>query len=76
KLLDQSLETKTWASKAIYESRAKDYSNPFRQMVYENEAQMNSIMGKLEENQFIQDQFKELDNYKKLVKKAIKKLPD
>ncbi|MGN6603498.1 MAG: DUF4954 family protein [Ginsengibacter sp.] len=75
KLLDQSLETKTWASKAIYESRAKDYSNPFRQMVYENEAQMNSIMGKLEENQFIQDQFEELDNYKKLVKKAIKKLP-
>jgi hypothetical protein len=32
-------------------------------------------MGKLEENQFIQDQFEELDNYKKLVKKAIKKLP-
>jgi hypothetical protein len=31
-------------------------------------------MGKLEENQFIQDQFKELDTYKKLVKKAIKKL--
>lgn len=76
RLLNESLQTKAWASKAIYESRAKDYSNPFRKMVYENEAQMNTIMGKLEENQFIQDQFKELDNYKKKVTKAIKKLED
>ena len=73
KLLQQSVATKTWASKAIYESRAKDYSNPFRKMIYENVEEMNTIMGKLEDNQFIQDQFKDLDNYKKLVKGLMKK---
>jgi hypothetical protein len=72
-LLQRSVDTKTWASKAIYESRAKDYSNPFRKMVYESTDEMNTIMGKLEDNQFIQDQFKDLDVYKKMAKKLIKK---
>lgn len=73
KLLQRSVETKTWASKGIYESRAKDYSNPFRKMIYENNDEMNAIMGKLEDNQFIQDQFKELEVYKKMVKGLMKK---
>lgn len=72
-LLQRSVATKTWASKAIYESRAKDYSNPFRKMIYENTDEMNTVMGKLEDNQFIQDQFKELEDHKKTVKKLIKK---
>ncbi len=75
-LLQKSVDTKTWASKAIYESRAKDYSNPFRKMVYESTDEMNTIMGKLEDNQFIQDQFKELEVYKKTVKKLIRKFSE
>jgi hypothetical protein len=76
KLLQRSVETKTWASKGIYESRAKDYSNPFRKMIYENNDEMNAIMGKLEDNQFIQDQFKELEVYKKMVKGLMKKFEE
>ncbi|MDE3181866.1 MAG: DUF4954 family protein [Bacteroidota bacterium] len=72
-LLQRSVETKTWASKAIYESRAKDYTNPFRQMIYENTDEMNTVIGKLEDNQFIQDQFKDLEVYKKMVKGLVKK---
>ncbi len=75
-LLKRSVETKTRASKAIYESRAKDYSSPFRKMVYENKEEMNTIMGKLEDNQFIQDQFKDLESYKKVVKKLLKEFGD
>ncbi len=76
KLLQRSVEAKTWASKGIYESRAKDYSNPFRKMIYENNDEMNAIMGKLEDNQFIQDQFKELEVYKKMVKGLMKKFEE
>jgi hypothetical protein len=72
-LLQRAVDTKTWASKAIYESRAKDYSNPFRKMIYENTDEMNTVMGKLEDNQFIQDQFKDLDDFKKMVKVLMKK---
>jgi hypothetical protein len=73
KLLQRAVETKTWMSKGIYESRAKDYSNPFRKMVYENKDEMNAVVGKIEDNQFIQDQFKELEDFKKTVKGLIKK---
>ena len=75
-LLQRSVETKTWASKAIYESRAKDYTNPFRQMIYENTDEMNTVIGKLEDNIFIQDQFKDLEVYKKMVKGLLKKFRD
>ena len=72
-LLLRSVETKTWASKAIYESRAKDYTNPFRKMIYENIGEMNTVIGKLEDNQFIQDQFKDLEVFKKMVKGLVRK---
>ena len=72
-LLLRSVETKTWASKAIYESRAKDYTNPFRKMIYENIGEMNTVIGKLEDNQFIQDQFKDLEVFKKRVKGLVRK---
>jgi hypothetical protein len=73
KLLQRAIDTKSWISKRIYESRAKDYSNPFRKMVYENKDEMNAVMGKIEDNQFIQDQLKELDIFKKTAKSLMKK---
>lgn len=73
KLLQESIDTKEWITKGIYESRAKDYSNPFRKMVYENEAEMNAVTGKLENNSFIKMQKEELDEFKKQVKALIKK---
>ena len=74
KLLQRSVETKSWISKCIYESRAKDYKNPFRKMVYENQDEMNAVVGKIEDNQFIQDQFKDLEKFKKTVNALIKKI--
>ncbi|GAO45725.1 DUF4954 family protein [Flavihumibacter petaseus] len=40
-------------SARIRETRQKDYQNPFRQMVYQNEAEMDAVVGKLENNSFI-----------------------
>ena len=73
-LLEKSVVTKSWTSKGIYESRAKDYTSPFRKMVYENKVEMDIVIGKLEDNQFIQDKLKELDIYKKNIKGIIKKM--
>jgi len=72
-LLEKSIATKTWMSKEIYKSRAKDYSNPFRKMIYENNEEMNAVIGRIEDNQFIQDQLAEADAYKKNVKALVKK---
>lgn len=73
-LLQQLLVTRTWMCNGIYESRAKDYTNPFRRMVYESNEEMNIVVGSLEDNSFIQQQTGELDTLKKQVKSVIKKI--
>ncbi|HWR32990.1 MAG TPA: hypothetical protein VN451_05675, partial [Chitinophagaceae bacterium] len=56
RLLQQAAATKDWMVKGIYDSRAKDYSNPFRQMVYETEKEMEKVIGALQDNSFIKKQ--------------------
>jgi ClpP class serine protease len=60
-------------TKCIYESRAKDYSNPFRKIVYENQKEMDAVVGKLQENSFIKLQEKELKDFTKEVAALRKK---
>jgi len=73
-ILEKSIATKIWMGKEIYTSRAKDYTNPFRKMVYESNDEMNAVIGRIEDNKFIQDQLAETDKYKKLVKGIIKRM--
>lgn len=63
----QSVHIQTFLTEGIYHSRAKDYQNPFRRMTYENEAEMEAVVGKLEDNSFIQQTLAELKTYKKKV---------
>lgn len=74
KLVQKALATKEWISKSIYESRKKDHTNPFRKMMYESQAEMDSVVGKIEDNQFIQSQFEELEIFKKDMAKMLKKI--
>ena len=73
-LLNAAIATKEWMTKCIYDSRAKDYANPYRKMVYENAAEMNEVMGKLEDNNFIKQQVAELQLFKKEITALKKKL--
>lgn len=73
-LLQQMLVTREWMCKGIYESRAKDYSNPFRKMVYETTEEMNKVLGRLEDNSFIQQEMGKLDAVKKEVRSLVRKL--
>lgn len=65
-LLTETLATKEWITKSIFESRAKDYTNPFRKMVYDSPEEMDKVIGKLNENSFIQ---MEKENTKKFAEK-------
>ncbi len=67
KLTDEMVKTKSWMTNNIYGSREKDYTSHFRKMVYETEAEMDKVIGKLEENSFLQMQFKELEEVKSRV---------
>ncbi len=70
-LLQQSIATREWMVKGIYESRAKDYSNPFRQMVYETREEMDKVTGRLEDNSFIRQEEEALAAYRKNVRKML-----
>jgi hypothetical protein len=73
-MLHQSITTREWMVKEIYESRAKDYRNPFRKMVYETTEAMNKVIGRLEDNSFIKQEQKALESYKKEIQQLVTKL--
>jgi uncharacterized protein (DUF2461 family) len=70
-LLRQSLATKEWMTKEIYASRAKDYANPFRQMVYDSPEEMNAVIGRLQDNSFIKQEKEALKKYRKEIEEMI-----
>ena len=59
------LDIQKWLVDQIVLSRKKDYSNPYRKMMYSNQEEMDAVVGKFADNGFIKDQ-----------KKALKKLTE
>ncbi|MGC8750141.1 DUF4954 family protein [Hydrotalea sp.] len=64
KLFEEVLSTKSWITEQIFLSREKDYTNPYRKMVYDSDAEMDAVMGKLADNSFIKQQNNELKIFK------------
>lgn len=71
--LEQSVYTMGTLTEGIYRSREKDYTNPFRKMAYSSPEEMDVVIGKLEDNGFIQQTIAALKTYKKTVKDLGKK---
>jgi hypothetical protein len=71
-LMFQVIDTKEWMVKNIFESRAKDYQNEFRKMVYDSQEEMEQVVGKLEDNVFIAQQREELIQLRSTVESIIK----
>lgn len=73
-LADEAVETKRWIMQGILESRQKDYANPFRQMVYETEAEMEQVLGRIDDNSFIQEQQAALSQFETETRELINKI--
>jgi len=73
KLLTEMLETKAMLTKQVQDTRAKDYTNTFRKMAYANDEEMNKVLGKIEENEFIKEEIKRFNTLKRNTKELIKK---
>jgi hypothetical protein len=73
--LDRYQAIKEEITQKIKSSRAKDYTNPFRKMVYQNQAEMDAIVGDLNDNSFIAKQNADQKQLNKLIiefKQALK----
>ncbi|HZE84438.1 MAG TPA: DUF4954 domain-containing protein, partial [Puia sp.] len=72
-LFQQSIATKEWMTRGIYDSRAKDYTNPFRKMVYSSDEEMNTVVGPLQDNSFIRQERSALKQFRKEAEAVIQK---
>jgi Domain of unknown function (DUF4954) len=72
--LNNAISTREWMTKGIHDSRAKDYTNPFRKMVYETNKEMNAVLGSLEENSFILQETAALESFKRKLKRISKRI--
>jgi len=73
KVMKDMLLIKGAMTTAIFDTRKKDYTNPFRKMVYDNVQEMNTVIGDIENNSFINDTSKEFVGFKKKVNALLKK---
>jgi hypothetical protein len=61
-------------NKRVYESRKKDYDNSFRKATFRNQNEMDSVLGTIDENEFIANIQKETIEFKNKVKSVLASL--
>lgn len=73
-LIEEALATRRWIFAEIEDSRTKDYKNPFKQMVYESYEEMEEVVGRLKDNDFINKERIALFKFEESVKKMLNTL--
>jgi hypothetical protein len=73
-LFTEAVATRKWLSDGVYLSRKKDYTNPFRLMMYNSVEEMEKVMGKLEDNEFILQEKTDLKTFLNKMNKVKKQL--
>lgn len=71
-LLKKSVAVKKWMVDGIHHSREKDYTNPFRLMLYRNAAEMDKVIGSLADNPFLRQEQEALRQYRSHISKIIR----
>jgi hypothetical protein len=64
---------KAWMSESIFTSRAKDYTNPFRKMMYSSQEEMDAVVGKLNDNTFILQEKASLEQHRRTVESILER---
>lgn len=72
-LLKDSVVIRHWMTKGIIESREKDHKNPFRQMTYAGQEEMDRVIGKLEDNTFIRREVEAAKAYGEKIDKIVER---
>jgi hypothetical protein len=67
-------DIRSWIEEQIFESRAKDYRNQFKKATFRNQAEMEQVLGKPENNSFIRLIKKEGVSFKEMIDRVIARL--
>lgn len=66
-MLDKAADIQDYICKQVYNSRKKDFENPFRQATYRNSDEMTAAIGTIEDNSFVRQVRAETEQFKKVV---------
>jgi hypothetical protein len=72
--LEKALVTRKWITSQVYETRAKDFNDPFRGITYRNKAEMEKVAGNPTDNFFVRHSREDEKAFEKLIKNVIDKL--
>ena len=53
KLADEGVAIAQMVKERVFQSRLKDYNDPFRKIVYDNQEEMDAVIGSINDNDFI-----------------------
>jgi hypothetical protein len=67
-----AIEIQRFICDQVYESRKKDYDNPFRNATYRNEAEKIAVIGKIDEVSFVKQIRKETESFIERVNNLLK----
>lgn len=67
-VLNEAIQIQQYICNQVYETRKKDYENPFRKATYRNEEEMTAAIGTVEDNGFIQQIRAETKAFEKKVR--------
>jgi len=73
--LDRAASTKDSMAEQTRASRGKDYSAPFRRMTFDSQAEMEAIVGSIEENDFVQQMRAEAEQFRREVETVKQREP-
>jgi hypothetical protein len=71
--LEKTVKIQKFVCDQVYNSRKKDFDNPFRQATFRNMDEMNAALGTIEENSFIVQVRQETEDFEKLTEEIKKR---
>ena len=69
--LEKAIRIQQYICDQVYESRKKDYENPFRNATYRNEAEKIAVIGKIDDVSFVKQIRKETEDFTNRVKRFL-----
>jgi hypothetical protein len=71
--LRRAVQIQLLICRRVYESRKKDYDNPFRQATYRNMEEMLAVIGPLEENDFVKRVRQETEKFQAVAEAVLRR---
>lgn len=65
--LEESIKIQRFIRDQVYSTRAKDFTNPYRQTTFDNQAEQDAVAGTIEDNTFVQQVREETQQYEALI---------